>query len=664
MRRYLVLLILAGCSVPEKHADTGDGGTDDSQSGGPLDTTITKAPSEFSNNSLATFEFTANDPAARFECAFDGQLPLPCVSPFMRTLPDGSHTFAVRATDGRGNEDETPAEHVWQIDTVAPTTTLTMMPPAADNSTMVTFEFTSNEMNVTFECSLDNGAFATCTSGQTFGPISDGAHAFAVRARDRAGNIDATPAIHAWQVDTSTPDTQLLSGPANASPTASATFSFLSPDAGPGATFQCSLDGSAFVACMSPQTYASLGEGPHTFQVRVRDSVGNFDPTPATDSWTVDLTPPDTSIADAPSGAVANAAASIAFASNEVGVSFACSLDGAPFAACTSPFTVLGLSQGQHAFAVRAIDAAGHEDASPASTTWTVDTIPPDIMFVGGPEDGSTTGPRVVFMFTMSEGTSQCSLDGAPFTACGSPFGYNLPAGGHTVNVRTVDAAGNTSTLTRGLTVVCNPPDPTGAAGLLHLDDGNQIQTNATGGPSATLGATDMPEAADPAPVSGRFGGALSFTPAEADVVTWPLSASAMTDITLELWARPDALAGTRDLLVNGDGRVAVRVTQDSPSLVHFSATMVENGGVMHTVMSAPVAAGAWHWVLVTLQEPTLRLWVDGTAYTLGNTSLVTRPALDSFRLGGNYGGALDEVYVSQSATTGDEAALARYCPL
>lgn len=37
---------------------------------------------------------------------------------------------------------------------------------------------------------------------------------------------------------------------------------------------------------------------------------------------------------------------------------------------------------------------------------------------------------------------------------------------------------------------------------------------------------------------------------------------------------------------------------------------------------------------------------------------------LDSLRLGGNYGGALDEVYISQTATITEEAALSRYCPL
>ncbi|HEY5926623.1 MAG TPA: LamG domain-containing protein [Kofleriaceae bacterium] len=661
MRRYLVLFALAACSVPEKHP--GDAGTDSSGPDGPIETTITSAPDEFSNQGVATFTFTSNLPTAKFECAVDGEIATACTSPFSRSLGDGTHTFAVRATDGDGESDDTPAEHLWSIDTVAPTTTLTMGPPAADNSTMVTFEFTSNEMNVTFECRLDNGSFIACKSGDTFGPIGDGAHAFAVRARDRAANIDATPAVHSWVVDTSTPDTTLLSGPQNASPSPSATFTFISPDAGAGATFQCSLDNGAFTDCSSPAIYDGLSEGPHTFQVRVRDSVGNFDPTPAIDTWNVDLTPPDTAIASGPSGAVALASASFTFSSNEVDVAFACSLDGAGFVPCTSPFNATGLAQGPHTFSVAAIDAAGHQDPSAATASWTVDTVPPEIAIVAGPEDGSTSGPRVIFMFTMSEGTSQCSLDGAAFGACASPVAHNLAAGQHTLLIRTVDDAGNISMITRTWTVMCGPPDPTGAA-LLHLDDGSQIQPNAGGGPSATLGTSEMVEANDPTPITGRYSGGAGFVPAEGDLIAWPLGLPAMTDITIELWARPDALSGTRDVFVSGDGRVAIRVMQDSANTVRFVATMTEGNGVMHTVASGPVAAGAWHWVLVTLQEPMLRLWVDGTAYSTGSVSLGTRPDLSNLRLGGNYSGGLDEVYISQSATIDDEAALSRYCPL
>jgi hypothetical protein len=666
MRRLsIVLLVLASCSVPEKNpSGGGDGSNDSGAPTGPLETMITEAPSEFSNTALATFRFAANVETAKFECSIDGEIATACTSPFSINLSDGSHTFAVRATDGNGEEDSTPAEHVWLIDTVAPTTTLTMTPPAADNSTMVTFEFMSNEMNVVFECSIDNAAYALCNTRDTFGPIGDGAHSFAVRARDRAGNIDASPAVYAWQVDTSTPDTTLLSGPPSASPTGSATFTFLSPDAGAGATFQCSLDGSAFTACSSPAVYDGLGEGPHTFQVRVRDSVGNFDPTPATDTWTVDLTPPDTAIANGPSGAVSNAAASFTFTSNELNVAFACSLDGAGFTPCTSPFNVVGLSQGPHTFAVVAIDAAGHQDPSPASASWTVDTVPPDIMLVAGPADSTTTGPRVIFAFTMSEGTSQCSIDNSAFVACGSPIAYSLAAGVHTFAVRTVDAAGNTSSIIRTWTVACAPPDPTGAAGLLHLDDGSQVQPNATGGAAATLGSTDMVEPNDPTSITGRFAGALAFAPAEGDLVAWPLAAGPTAALTIELWARPDALSGTRDILVSGDNRVFIRVMQDSATSVRFIATLVDSSSVMHTLISAPVAASAWHWVLVTLQEPTMRLWVDGVVATANDVTLGIAPDLSTIRLGGNYGGALDEVFISGVATPGDEEALNRYCPL
>jgi len=195
--RTPLLLAVAACSVPDKQPLAGDAGVDGSTDTAPLQTTITQAPPEFSNNSVAVFEFTSNLPTAKFDCSFDRTPAQPCTSPASQTLSDGPHAFSVRATDGNGHGDDSPAEHLWSIDTVAPDTALTEAPPAADNSTMVTFRFSSNEMNVTFECSLDEGAYAPCRTGDAFGPIGDGTHSFAVRATDRAGNVDASPAIHA-----------------------------------------------------------------------------------------------------------------------------------------------------------------------------------------------------------------------------------------------------------------------------------------------------------------------------------------------------------------------------------------------------------------------------------------------------------------------------------
>lgn len=98
---------------------------------------------------------------------------------------------------------------------------------------------------------------------------------------------------------------------------------------------------------------------------------------PAVRSWTVDLTPPDTTLAGGPSGTVPFASASFSFTASESEATFACSLDGGAFAPCTSPDAVTGLAQGAHTFAVRATDAAGHTDPSPASRSWTVDTSAP-----------------------------------------------------------------------------------------------------------------------------------------------------------------------------------------------------------------------------------------------------------------------------------------------
>ena len=83
-----------------------------------------------------------------------------------------------------------------------------------------------------------------------------------------------------------------------------------------------------------------------------------------------DVTPPETSIASGPTGAVNSASATFGFSSDEPST-FECSLDLVPFGPCTSPSTYTALSEGTHTFRVRAKDTAGNVDATPATRTWT-----------------------------------------------------------------------------------------------------------------------------------------------------------------------------------------------------------------------------------------------------------------------------------------------------
>jgi peptidoglycan/xylan/chitin deacetylase (PgdA/CDA1 family) len=90
-----------------------------------------------------------------------------------------------------------------------------------------------------------------------------------------------------------------------------------------------------------------------------------------------DTTPPDTTIDSGPSGTVSSTSASFAFSSSEPNSTFECALDGAANSSCTSPNAYTGLASGSHAFSVRATDAAGNVDPTPATRTWTIDTTAP-----------------------------------------------------------------------------------------------------------------------------------------------------------------------------------------------------------------------------------------------------------------------------------------------
>jgi hypothetical protein len=69
--------------------------------------------------------------------------------------------------------------------------------PSGDDAT---FSFGADEA-ATFACSLDGGAFTSCTSAATYADLDPGKHTFRVRATDMAGNVDPTPASVTWHAN-------------------------------------------------------------------------------------------------------------------------------------------------------------------------------------------------------------------------------------------------------------------------------------------------------------------------------------------------------------------------------------------------------------------------------------------------------------------------------
>ena len=95
-------------------------------------------------------------------------------------------------------------ELVTASDTTPPDTSITSAPPTTTSSTSASFSFTS-EANSSFECKLDAGTFGACSPPKAYSGLAAGSHTFEVRARDAAGNLDATPARHTWTISGCTP---------------------------------------------------------------------------------------------------------------------------------------------------------------------------------------------------------------------------------------------------------------------------------------------------------------------------------------------------------------------------------------------------------------------------------------------------------------------------
>ena len=396
------------------------------------------------------FSFTSSESGSTFECQLDGASFAPCTSPYsVGTLADGTHTFSVRAIDAAGNVDPTPASRTFTVDTTPPETTLAAGGPP--------FSFTSSESGSTFECKLDGGVVrAVHVAVLARVRLADGTHTFCGPGDRRGGQRrpDAGDADVHGRHDAAGDDARRRAARRSRSrrpsrvrrSSASSTRRAFAPCTSP---YSLGHAGGRHAHVLGPrdrrggQRRSDAGDahvhGRHDaagddvgggrsavlvhvvrvgFDVRVQARRrrrsrparrrtrrghagrrhahvlgpgdrrgGQRRPTPATRTFTVDTTPPETTLAAG--------GPPFSFTSSESGSTFECKLDGRrAFAACTSPYSAGTLADGTHTFSVRAIDAAGNIDPTPATRTFTVDTTPPETTLAAG-------GPP--FSFTSSE---------------------------------------------------------------------------------------------------------------------------------------------------------------------------------------------------------------------------------------------------------------------
>jgi len=152
--------------------------------------TITDGPAAVSSTSSASFSYSSRD-GASFECRLDDGPFVAC--PGTGTgeqsyddLAEGSHRFSIRA------HDEVPglvASRSFRLDRTAPT--ITIVQPTGDfveGGWAPRIRFAVDEAGVSTECSIDDGPYRECYSGNPLDGLTAGTHVLRVVGTDEAGN--------------------------------------------------------------------------------------------------------------------------------------------------------------------------------------------------------------------------------------------------------------------------------------------------------------------------------------------------------------------------------------------------------------------------------------------------------------------------------------------
>lgn len=336
----------------------------------------------------------------------------------------------------------------------APDTELLKQPERLTRSTQATFEFES-ATDVTFNCVLDDKLTANCRSPLTL-TVSEGSHTFIVWAINADKLADKTPVTWQWTVDSTPPIVSILTAPPRYDNTTSPTFTFSVEHL---ALVTCSLDDGPREMCSSPYQVGPLSDGAHTLRLLSTDVAGNVQAEAVTYSWTLDTTTPDVTLLQTPPALGNQREVTFTFetAQSTTPLTLRCLLDGIERFPCVSPM-VFSVSDWTHRFEIRARNALGIADPTPAVFDFTVDSLAPSLSLTSLP--AFSTSNDLSLQFSSSEASLgfQCALSAGAetpsFAPCTPPFvAQGVPEGLATFTVRLTDLAGNTTTRTTTTTV-------------------------------------------------------------------------------------------------------------------------------------------------------------------------------------------------------------------
>ena len=432
----------------------------------PPEVVFNLTPSLVTADVTPDFAYTATDAGSGvqgYECRLDDQAAFTACQNALTLsgLADGSHTLRVRASDNLGHMSD-EVSYTWTQDSQAPTVMFVSTPDLITNSSQATFAFQGLDGGnpiTQFQCKLDGGNYASCSSPHNLSNLSDGSHTFSVRGQDAVGNMSA-PISYTWLIDTGKPNITFVNTPDNPTNMTDAFFQVSPQDNAGGSGIErveCRLDSQAFQACQNAFDFSGLSNGNHTAEARAIDRAGNVSDV-ISFSWMIDNAKPVVNITKAPSNPTAQTTAQFEFTATDSGSGIAfteCRIDGGAFANCSSPADFSDLGDGAHTFYVRATDNAGNQ-SDVATYNWLLDLTPPSLAFVFEPGNNVFIGQDARIQFTATDDNGSgvdsvsCVYNGNNYANCLLDTAILIPAvseADHMFSVTVTDKVGNSATI-------------------------------------------------------------------------------------------------------------------------------------------------------------------------------------------------------------------------
>lgn len=379
-------------------------------------------------------------------------------------VADGAHAVRGRATDVAGNASGWSTATAFTLDTVAPGQPLLASPADGAALSALTIRVQGQVDADAVFVDLLEGGLVVATAAPSGGEVSfdlsrpEGPYAWALVARDAAGNASPASNSATVTVDRTRPGAAVVTAPAAGATVPGAGGVVFSGTAEPGATVSVTVDGATVTATVAGDGTWSVAvpaaDGARTAAVVVSDRAGNASDPVAVAFVADSIAPPAPVIASPASGSATSAASATVSGTAEGGATVRILVDGVQVGTAVaaggafSATVPLPAGDGDAVVTAVAVDAAGNASPASAPVAVTVDrTAPPPPAFAA---PSPTNLALVPVSGTAEAGATVEVLDGGVSVATTTALpdgtfsvGAPLGEGARTVSVVARDAAGN-----------------------------------------------------------------------------------------------------------------------------------------------------------------------------------------------------------------------------